>query len=124
MGQDSSIDRSADLPNFLTVGCPRLKDLLAYLRLARNEGMDPYSCPYTTHYSSFHVLFHFLIPTLNPRPYSALHFLFPSFIPSYSWKPPKPGPIWVAVKELESRCHAGEPHGPNKETENGNYESV
>ena len=37
------------------------------LRLARNEGMDPYSGPYITHCSSFHFLFHSLIPA-NQEP--------------------------------------------------------
>ena len=32
--------------------------LLTGLWLARNEGMDPDTCPYITHDNSFHVLFH------------------------------------------------------------------
>ena len=36
--------------------------LQTYLWLARNEGMDPSSCPYITHYGSFYALLHVLFP--------------------------------------------------------------
>ena len=38
-------------------------NILAYLGLAGNEGMDPYSSPYINHYCRFHVLFHSFIPS-------------------------------------------------------------
>ena len=39
--------------------------VLSGLRLARNEGMDPYSSPYV---ASFGFVFHSFIPSLNPKP--------------------------------------------------------
>ena len=38
-------------------------NILAYLGLAGNEGMDPYSSPYINHYCRFHFLFHSFIPS-------------------------------------------------------------
>ena len=40
------------------IGLLHLLDASPYLWLARNEGMNPCSCPYITHYASLHVLFH------------------------------------------------------------------